>query len=319
MLYYFCYENSWPTGGNKICYRHVELLNHLGVDAAILHLHSSFRYSQLTHRPPIVGLDSVRFSSNDVLILPEDLGPEHVQLVPRLRRIVFNQGANNMFNKYSLMDERPLVHQLQSVIGCFAVSDENLRYLRFAFPRLKVERLILSLDFAIFDGGDCTQKKPEICFLTSKNHTDVIQVVNLLHMRGFCNGWRFTPIHGMSEHEVADTMRRSAIFLSFGHPEGLCLANLEAMASGCRVIGYSGIGAREYFRDNLACEVPVGDIQAFVEAVEHSVLDYQVNTQKFISYVAAGQAHVRDYYSPQREKESLIYAVGRFLPRLINM
>ena len=218
MLYYFCYENKSPTGGNKICYRHVELLNRLGVDAAILHPHSSFRYPQLAHQPPIVGLDTIRLDADDVLVLPEDLGPGHLKFAPRLRRIVFNQGANNMFKKYSLMDDRPLVHQLKSVVGCFAVSDQNARYLRFAFPSLQVERLILSLNLELFNGGDHSQKQREICFIASKNHQDVIQVVNLLRIRGFCKGWRFTPIHGMCEQEV----QRDEAFcfiLSFGHPE----------------------------------------------------------------------------------------------------
>lgn len=318
MLYYFCYENKHPTGGNKICYRHVELLNRLGVDAAILHPHSTFRYPQLTHQPPIVGLDTVRLAVDDVLVLPEDLGPAHLRLAPRLRRIVFNQGANNMFKKYSLMDDRPLVHQLRSVVGCFAVSDQNADYLRFAFPNLLVERLILSLNLQLFDGGDRSQKQREICFITSKNHQDVIQVVNLLRMRGLCKGWTFTPIHGMSEQEVADTMRRSAIFLSFGHPEGICLANLEAMASGCKLIGYSGVGCREYFQPDLGHEIPVGDIQCFVEAVERSVLDYDQDRDQFLDLSASSQGFVHVNFSPKREEESLIMAIQNLLPSVMG-
>lgn len=314
MLYYFCYENKRPTGGNKICYRHVELLNRLGIDSAILHPSSSFRFPQLSHQPPIVGFDTVRLAANDVLVLPEDLGPIHLNIAPNIPRIVFNQGANNMFKKYSLMDDRPLVHQLKSVVGCFTVSDENTRYLSFAFPRLNLERLILSLDLDLFDGGDRSQKQREISFISGKNSADVIQVVNLLRMRGVCKGWRFTPIHGMSEREVADTMRRSALFLSFGHPEGICLANLEAMASGCKLIGYSGVGAREYFGESLAYEIPVGDIQHFVESVERSVLEYNEDRDKFISLVAFSQNYIHANYSPEREKVSLITAIRRLLP-----
>ena len=316
MLYYFCYENKRPTGGNKICYRHVELLNRLGIEAAILHPRSSFRFTQLSHQPPIVGFDTVHLSANDVLILPEDLGPTHLNIAPRIPRIVFNQGVNNMFKKYSLMDDRPLVHQLKSVVGCFTVSDENTRYLSFAFPKLNVERLILSLDLDLFDGGDRSQKQREISFISSKNSADVIQVVNLLRMRGVCQGWRFTPIHGMSEGEVADTMKRSALFLSFGHPEGLCLANLEAMASGCKLIGYSGLGGREYFGEDLAYEISVGDIQHFVKSVEESVLEYEKDRDMFISKSAISQAYIHENYTPKREQESLVRALRSLLPSM---
>ena len=318
VLFFFCYENKFPTGGNKICYRHVELLNRLGVDAAILHPRASFRYVQFAHQPPVVGFDSLRLAANDVLVLPEDLGPQHLGFAPQIRRIVFNQGVNNMFKKYSLMDDRPLVHQVESVLGCFAVSDQNARYLRFAFPSLKVERLFLSLNLELFNGGDRSQKHREISFIASKNQADVVQVVNLLRIRGLCRDWRFTPIHCMSEREVADTMRRSALFLSFGHPEGLCLANLEAMASGCKLIGYSGVGGREYFQPGLACEIPVGDIQAFVEVVEKSVLEYEGDRDEFLSQSASSQRFVRENYSPEREQESLLRGLRHLLPGEID-
>ena len=318
LLYYFCYENKRPTGGNKICYRHVELLNHLGVDAAILHPHASFRFPQINHQPPIVGFDTLRLAADDILVLPEDLGPTHLKFAPRVRRIVFNQNANYMFKKYSLIDDRPLVHQVNSVVGCFAVSDQNASYLRFAFPSLKVERLILSLNLKLFNGGSRSEKQREISFITSKNHQDVVQVVNLLRMRGFCKGWRFTPIHGMSEEEVADAMRRSALFLSFGHPEGICLANLEAMASGCKLIGYSGLGCREYFQPGLGLEIPMGDIQAFVEAVERSVFEYDHDRDEFLALCASSQRFVHVNFSPEREKKSLVEALYRLLPDVVG-
>ena len=122
----------------------------------------------------------------------------------------------------------------------------------------------------------------------------------------------------MSEQEVAETMRRSALFLSFGHPEGLCLANLEAMASGCKLIGYSGLGGREYFRDNIAREIPVGDIHAFVESVEQSVLEYDEDREKFLALSTASQCYVHETFSPEKEQRSLTNALRRLLPGVID-
>ena len=50
-----------------------------------------------------------------------------------------------------------------------------------------------------------------------------------------------------SEAAVADILRESQVFLSFGHPEGFGLPPAEALACGCLVIGYHGGGGREYF------------------------------------------------------------------------
>src|SRR5262249_9529928 len=49
-----------------------------------------------------------------------------------------------------------------------------------------------------------------------------------------------------SEDEVADIMGRSALFLSLAYMESFALAPVEAMASGCIVVGYTGTGGLEY-------------------------------------------------------------------------
>ena len=51
----------------------------------------------------------------------------------------------------------------------------------------------------------------------------------------------------MSHHDVLQTLSSSALFLSFGHPEGFGLPVAEALACGTAVIGYSGLGGRELF------------------------------------------------------------------------
>jgi glycosyltransferase involved in cell wall biosynthesis len=76
----------------------------------------------------------------------------------------------------------------------------------------------------------------------------VEQVLNILHARGVLDGWEVISIDGLPEHEVAERLRSCAVFLSFGHPEGCPLPPLEAMASGCVVVGYHGRGGREYFK-----------------------------------------------------------------------
>jgi len=48
-----------------------------------------------------------------------------------------------------------------------------------------------------------------------------------------------------SEDEVADIMGRSALFLSLAYMESFALAPVEAMASGCIVVGYTGTGGLE--------------------------------------------------------------------------
>ncbi len=58
--------------------------------------------------------------------------------------------------------------------------------------------------------------------------------------------WRWAVIQNKSEAEVAAIMGQAAIFLSLSRFEGLGMTTLEAMASGCLVVGFTGIGGREY-------------------------------------------------------------------------
>lgn len=61
--------------------------------------------------------------------------------------------------------------------------------------------------------------------------------------------WR--EIHGRSHAEVADLLRASHVFLATGFPEGCPLPPLEALASGCLLVGFAGFGGWDYMRQAL--------------------------------------------------------------------
>ncbi|MDR3045467.1 MAG: glycosyltransferase family 1 protein [Desulfovibrio sp.] len=61
--------------------------------------------------------------------------------------------------------------------------------------------------------------------------------------------WR--EIHGRSPAEVADLLRTSQVFLATGFPEGCPLPPLEALASGCLLVGFAGFGGWDYMRQAL--------------------------------------------------------------------
>ncbi len=55
-------------------------------------------------------------------------------------------------------------------------------------------------------------------------------------------------IHGLAPDEVAAQLREAHVFLATGFPEGCPLPPLEAMACGCVVTGFSGMGGWDYMR-----------------------------------------------------------------------
>jgi glycosyltransferase involved in cell wall biosynthesis len=58
----------------------------------------------------------------------------------------------------------------------------------------------------------------------------------------------WVEIHGLRREAVADMLATCRIFLSSGFPEGFGLPPLEAMASGCVPVGFTGFGGWEYMR-----------------------------------------------------------------------
>jgi glycosyltransferase involved in cell wall biosynthesis len=307
-IVYFCFANQRPTGGNKIIYRHVEVLRSLGFDAYVLHPRAGFRYLDIGHSPPLLDPGSLRLHSDDLLVLPEDSGPRLFGSTRGQRRVIFNQNAYYTFRGFEGL-EGPLPPYLDpEVVATLVVSEDNRRYITHAFPGVSCRRLHLSLNLDRFAPVPFHAKRRQICYMTRKNAQDVAQVLQILRSRGVLKGWGLQPIAGCTEAEVARIMGASQFFLTFGHPEGISLSNLEAMACGCRVIGYSGMGCREYFVDNLAREIPVGDVVAFARAVEEELAAAEADSSEIATRAAGGTAHVRRCFSPEAERADLAEA-----------
>jgi len=193
------------------------------------------------------------------------------------------------------------------------VSEDNQRYLSYAFPGLACERLVLSLNFDAFASIPWRQKQHQIAYMTRKNENDVAQVVKILTSRDRLAGRRLVPIEGLPESEVGRIMGESQLFLAFVHPEGLSLSNLEALACGCRLIGYSGRAGREYFAISESVEIEVGDIVGFCEAVEEFIAGADVLADEHARISEEAALIVRNVYSSEREGESVLSAISRFL------
>jgi hypothetical protein len=304
-IYYYCFANRTPTGGNKVTYRHVDTLNRLGLNACILHPKSGFRYTSFDHQPPVVGLDELSLNPDDLVVMPEDAGPAMCLFARGVRKVIFNQGAYNTFRGFSDL-KGPLPPYLDpDYLAALVVSEDSFRYVTYAFPGVRCHRIHLCLDYDRFGFVAAPLKQKTIAFMTRKSPGDVLQVLQILRSRRALSGWRLVRIEGVDEPGVARLMETAALYLSFGHQEGCPLSNLEAMARGCRVIGYSGLGGREFFADDRALEIPAGDVIAFARAVEAEARRFEQGCPALIAEMEAGASHVRRTYTAEAEREDL--------------
>lgn len=94
-------------------------------------------------------------------------------------------------------------------------------------------------------------EKVRIAWMPRKNKNLASQIRAIFEARLSKNGNRlpeWIAIDNLSPADVGETMRHSDIFLITGFPEGCPLPPLEAMACGCIVAGFTGIGGWDYMR-----------------------------------------------------------------------
>lgn len=117
-----------------------------------------------------------------------------------------------------------------------------------------------AVDNSLFYPPACNALAPEeavnttlrIAWMPRKNTALARQIREIISARlhrsqpGYSLEW--VEIHRKQPTEVALLLRSSHIFLSTGFPEGCPLPPLEAMASGCIVAGFSGMGGWDYMR-----------------------------------------------------------------------
>jgi hypothetical protein len=337
-VYYACTDRAAPAGGIKVLYRHVDLLVRNGIEAYVLHERPPFRCTWFPNRTPIrywtseahatpaplrerlrrrLGSSAppparerlhltrppeIELDRGEVLVLPEGFGPGLAEIAAGVPKVIFNQNAYRTFHGYPLDLDRaraPYVHP--DVRAVVAISEDNERYLRLAFPDAPIVRLHYSYDPVAFPF--VRNGRRQVAYMPRKNAHDAAQVLLVLRLRGALDGWEVVAIDGMAEPEVSQVLRDSSVFLSFGHPEGCPLPPAEAMLAGAVVVGYHGMGGREYMRPEHAFPVDVGDIRAYVETAE-DVLSRE--PAELDDTAAAAADFIRKTYPPEREEAELL-------------
>lgn len=296
MIFYYCPDAfSFPSGGTRTLYRHVDILNAHGIEAAVLHHEPGFRLRWFENATRVVALPEATATPDDWVVLTE--GQAHVvpQVFPGLRKVIFNQGCFNTFGNYPLGYTG--AYHYEDVPAVMVSSEEIERYLKLAFPRSHIHRVVYGIDPALFF-YDPSIKKEQIAIMPRKNLEDIKQVLCILRARGMT--LPITMIHDVAYEETARLLRESSIFLSFGHPEGFGLPPAEAMACGCTVVGYHGMGGREFFKEPYAFPVTFGDIAEYVRAVER-VLDGTLTVDR-----NGASLWIHQEYSLERESETVL-------------
>ena len=136
----------------------------------------------------------------------------------------------------------------------------------------------------------------------------------------------WVEIHGMAPDQVAETLRTCHIFLATGFPEGCPLPPLEAMASGCFVVGFAGFGGWDSMRQARSGRyVPRirlrdvswggnglfaadGDVVEAAQSIVETIGIILDNPQEYLDVLTAAQATAASYsIAAQREDARAVW------------
>lgn len=182
------------------------------------------------------------------------------------------------------------------------VSEDSRDYVRHMFPGLRVERVRSGLDAEMYH-PPAPRSGRVVASMLRRAGSYALQVVSILKPRGSLRGWELVSIRNRTERETR-ALRESAVFMTFNQREGFGLPPVEAMASGCVIIGWAEYGGREYMLPDISIPVAQGEVVALARGVERALRDYDEAPRAFDSIGARAATFVHErYYSPEHERE----------------
>ncbi|GAA1613158.1 hypothetical protein GCM10009828_046430 [Actinoplanes couchii] len=296
-VFYLAPDLDQPSGGVRNIYRHVDVLAGLGIEATVVHSRAGFRCTWFANGTRVAAAAEVRLRPRDLLVVTEWHGPWLHTLPAGVRKIVFNQGPYCTFDATPYDDSAagsPYA-AIEGLEGLLTVSEDGERLLSWTFPSLPVHLARPVVDRAVFHPGTGPRRRRIGYLARGRRAEEREMLLHMLRSRGLPDGWELTPISG-SEAQVAEQMRECAIFLAFGFREGFGLPPAEAMASGCYVVGYTALGAAEFFDPAYCTPVPECDLLAYGRAVEDAVRRWDADPGEVTAVALKASATVLGRY-----------------------
>lgn len=244
---YYLFINLPCTGGDYVNIEHIKLLNQIGIPAKVLFFNQFFEHTskhpEMVNEfgcPAVLFDDNFTFNEQDIFIAGEVQGfffnLHELNGIPLKNVIMHNQNpflSHHGFNSSIGINQ----HFLKTII----VPSHYAKY--------KLEEMGVKKDFkvvypyipAYFKPAKKQRDPIKIVFSARKRQEEVnIMLFYLNSLYKSKHRIQLVNLEGLSREQVAEEMSDSAIFMSFAERESCGLMLLEAMASSCHVIGFSG-------------------------------------------------------------------------------
>ena len=188
-IYFMAPDFEHPSGGNRVIYRHVDILREAEIPAAALHQKANFRYTWFTNDTPVTHAAATPVGPQDLLVVPERDLDILVRRKAYPRHLVLNQNGHltwmyepEKVAAHYRSDQRPL--------AIVATSEHTAEFARFAFPHIDVHHIPLSVDPDRFTPGE-DEPPPRIVYMPRRGAADAAMVLRIVEARDRLRGWRY--------------------------------------------------------------------------------------------------------------------------------
>jgi len=274
MIYVFSQgANYKPAGGVKVLFDIVKTLNEHGLQSSLLINGGEYSPQWFSDNNIPIESDIYKVTDRDVVVFHEETlwAFERIKL-SGCRHIILNQGAHWSLTNYLGYERTKLIYE--NSLGVVVNSEYTGKLVRRLFGSdFKTKRFHIGIEDYFSPGS----KQNTITYMPRRNSETAECIVQ--YVQGKHSQWKCVALDDMSHREVAEQLSTSKLFLSFGGPEGFGMPPLEALLSGCHVVGFDGFGGEEYFKPPLFVPVPFMDILSFLSAVDFKIAQLEHSNQ----------------------------------------
>ena len=306
-LFFVCYPDTNATiGGVKQIYRQVELLRRAGLLAWVVHEQPKFRVDWFSSDAPVLDLGTVLALApdpgRDLIVLPETwlrTLPSYLSPVPK---VIFNQNAFYTFGLDGQCHADTLALYRHPDLKAVVTVSNDSRDLLVRGCGLSPDRCFVirnGIDPALFYPPPVKVRR--IVYPARKYADHARKVALMAAARPLFQRYPFRELPRMSHAALAQELREALVFLSIGHPEGFGLPLAEALACGCLVVGYHGLGGRDFALEAMRC-VEFGDLLSFLEALEQELQRFEASPELVSSQRIQAAQDIQTCYGPEQEQ-----------------
>jgi hypothetical protein len=304
-ILYVSHDVSQPRAGIRVLYDHVAALRGHGLEAFVVHAAPGFRYPFAPATVPVLGSKpGLRVSDSDVLVVPEDY-PGAIRMCAQVtcRKVLLCQNHFYVFEGL-----RPGEAWADfGFSGYMCVSRPIRQALRRWFG-VDAHVVRPAIEEAYFGDGFKPLSGPiAIACMPRKGLHNIRLVQGLLAVDRKNISW--LEIEGVPKEQVAARLREAHVYVSTSIHEGLGMPPLEAMATGCLVVGFTGGGGLDYASAENGVWVADQDPWALADALKQTIdaLEDPAASASLDAKRRAGRATAETYARPHFERELMAF------------